>query len=53
MSLNDFWRVLRCLLAGHDWRAYYYPRGDGWFGGPHWRRECTRCNKDEAMRTDR
>jgi len=52
MRLVDYWRQLQCLILGHQWIAYFYPRGDGWFSGPHWRRECNRCDRDEALRTD-
>lgn len=53
MKLSDFWRRFVCIISGHEWDAYHYPRSDGWFTGPHWRRECARCGADEALRTDR
>ena len=48
MRLVEYWRQLVCLLRGHQWMTYWHPHGDDWFGGPHWRQECDRCDADRA-----
>jgi hypothetical protein len=46
MSMRDFVKAVTCLLLGHKWISYFYPRNDGWFR-PHGRRECERCGVDQ------